>query len=162
MAGASRAHNLIVFNLAGVLGPQLQGRPCEAYISDMRVKVGDTGLYAYPDVVVVCGEPQFEDAQLDTLLNPTLIIEVLSPSTEAYDRGDKFVHYCQLESLLQYVLIAQDEARIERFDRQSDPLWLPSEAVGLGTTLSLASIGCELALSQVYERVKLAERNSTG
>jgi Uma2 family endonuclease len=157
MAGASRVHNLIVFNLATVLGPQLQGRPCEAYVSDMRVKVSATGLYAYPDLVVVCGEPRFEDAQLDTLLNPTLIIEVLSPSTETYDRDDKFVNYCQIESLQQYVLIAQDDARIERFDRVANELWTPSAAAGLDTTISVAAIGCDLPLSRVYERVKFGD-----
>src|SRR5919198_4874617 len=93
LAGASRAHNLIVVNVSAELRAQLRGRPCETYASDMRVKVSQTGLYTYPDVVVVCGEPRFEDAQVDTLLNPTVIIEVLSESTESYDRGEKFAHY---------------------------------------------------------------------
>jgi Uma2 family endonuclease len=105
-AGASRSHNLIVGNVTGELRAQLRGRPCEVYPADMRVKVSETGLYAYPDVVVVCGEPRFEDEHLDTLLNPTVIVDVLSPSTEAYDRGEKFAQYRKLASLREYVLIA--------------------------------------------------------
>ena len=99
MPGASRAHNLITGNTHREVSSQLRGRPCETYVSDMRVKVNTTGLYTYPDVVVVCGEIRFDDAQKDTLLNPTVLIEVLSPSTEAYDRGEKFAHYRRLASL---------------------------------------------------------------
>ena len=99
MSGASRAHNLITGNTHREVSSQLRGRPCETYVSDMRVKVNTTGLYTYPDVVVVCGEIRFDDAQKDTLLNPTVLIEVLSPSTEAYDRGEKFAHYRRLASL---------------------------------------------------------------
>lgn len=106
-AGASRWHNLIVTNVLRELSLQLKGRPCTTYPSDMRVKVSPTGLYTYPDVTVVCGEAQSEDHQQDTLLNPTLIVEVLSESTEAYDRGGKFAHYRKLPSLLEYVLITQ-------------------------------------------------------
>src|SRR5689334_10624198 len=99
MAGASREHNLITLNLGGELRAQLRDRPCETYVSDMRVLVARTGLYTYPDIVIVCGERQFEDAEADTLLNPTVLFEVLSPSTEAYDRGKKSAHYRRLESL---------------------------------------------------------------
>src|SRR5206468_6291774 len=109
MSGASREHNLIVVNLIRELSSQLRGRPCEVYASDMRVKVRPTGMYTYPDVVAVCGEPRFEDEQVDTLVNPAVIVEVLSPSTEAYDRGQKFAHYRKLESLTEYVLVAQNE-----------------------------------------------------
>ena len=114
MSGASRSHNRITFNLARRIGNQLGGRRCEGYVNDMRVKVSPTGLYTYPDVVVVCGKEQFEDTHLDTLLNPTLIIEVLSDSTEAYDRGRKFLHYQLLDSLIDYLLVSQDAPRIER------------------------------------------------
>jgi Uma2 family endonuclease len=107
MTGASREHNVIATNTSRALGNQLSGRPCETYQSDMRVKVSETGMYTYPDVVVACGTPAFEDAYVDTLLNPTVIIEVLSPSTEAYDRGEKFAHYRRLPSLREYLLIAQ-------------------------------------------------------
>ena len=106
MAGASREHNLIAGNVSRELGNQLKGRPCETYQSDMRVKVSDTGLYTYPDVVVACGELAFEDDEVDTLLNPTLLIEVLSESTESYDRGKKFGYYRTIQSLAEYLLVA--------------------------------------------------------
>lgn len=106
MAGASESHNIITLNVGSEIRQQLKKCPCTVYVSDMRVKVGPTGLFTYPDVVVVCGQAQFDDSHLDTLLNPTLIVEVLSDSTEAYDRGRKFEHYCKLESLAEYVLIA--------------------------------------------------------
>ena len=99
MSGASREHNLIALNLGAELRTQLLDRPCEAYVSDMRVLVARTGLYTYPDIVAVCGERQFQDSEVDTLLNPTLIIEVLSSTTEAYDRGKTFAHYRRLPSL---------------------------------------------------------------
>src|SRR5262245_46847116 len=103
MAGASREHNLIAGNLHGELRSQLKGRPCETYVSDMRVFIDRTGLYTYPDIVAVCGEARFQDDGVDTLLNPTVIVEVLSDSTERYDRGRKFGHYRQLPSLREYV-----------------------------------------------------------
>jgi Uma2 family endonuclease len=153
MAGASEEHVLIVVNVAGELRAQLRGRPCRTYSTDMRVKVSETGLYTYPDVVVVCGEPQFDDEHRDTLLNPTAIIEVLSPSTEAYDRGEKFAHYQRRASLHEYVLIAQDRYRVEHYVRQPDGQWLYSETRGLDGTLHLPSIGCDLALAEVYDKV---------
>lgn len=107
--GSSRAHNLIAGNIAAEISSQIKGRRCEVYISGMRVKANAGCMYAYPDVVAVCGEPRFEDAEVDTLTNPTVIVEVLSPSTEAYDRGEKFRQYRRLESLAEYVLIAQDK-----------------------------------------------------
>jgi len=107
MSGASRQHNLIVWNLSGALYSQLRGRGCEAYVGDVRVHIPATGLYTYPDIAVVCGEPRFEDGELDTLLNPTLLIEVLSPSTEGYDRGKKAAHYRTLDSLREYVLVSR-------------------------------------------------------
>ena len=115
MTGASRAHNLMSVNVITTLKNQLRGRPCEIYPGDMRVAVKATGLYTYPDISVVCGEAQFADDQLDTLLNPTVIIEVLSPSTERDDRGKKFQNYREIVALEEYVLIAQDSPRIERF-----------------------------------------------
>jgi Uma2 family endonuclease len=118
MTGASRADNVIAGNSHGLVWTQLRGRPCEAYIGDMRVKVNTSGGYTYPDVVVVCGEPRFEDEHVDTLLNPTLIVEVLSPSTERYDRGRKLEHYRRIPSLAEYVLVAQDARRIEWYTRQ--------------------------------------------
>src|SRR3989442_15220798 len=126
MGGASRKHNLVGGNIFGELRQQLKGRLCEAYMSDMRVKVTATGLYTYPDVVVVCGEPKFEDENVDTLINPTLIAEVLSDSTEAYDRGAKFGHYRKVDSLTEYLLVAQKEPRIEQYVRQAAGPWLRS------------------------------------
>jgi Uma2 family endonuclease len=155
MAGASRWHNLIVTNVIGELRSQLKGRPCTTYPSDMRVKISPTGLYAYPDVTVVCGEARFEDQQQDTLLNPTLIVEVLSESTEAYDRGGKFAHYRKLDSLLEYVLITQAKPHIEHYVRQPDNRWLLAEADSLSDTAHLLSIDCHLALAEVYDKVDI-------
>ena len=155
MAGASRWHNLIVANVIGELRSQLKGRPCTTYPSDMRLKVSPTGLYTYPDVTVVCGAAQFEDTQQDTLLNPTLIVEVLSESTEAYDRGGKFAHYRKLASLLEYVLIAPTKPHVEHYVRQPDNRWLLAEADSLHDTLHLPSIDCHLALAEVYDKVDI-------
>ena len=153
MSGASRAHNLIVTNFVRELSLRLRDRDCEVYPSDMRVKVDPTGLYTYPDVIVVCGEPAFEDEHVDTLLNPTLLIEVLSESTEAYDRGKKFEHYRKLETLQGVVLVTQDEAHAERFTRQPDGQWLLGEASGLEAALHLASIDVTLPLADIYDKV---------
>lgn len=161
MVGASRAHNLIASNVSREISLQLKGRPCEVYVSDMRVKVSLTGLYTYPDVVAVCGEPQFDDAERDTLLNPTIIIEVLSPSTEAYDRGEKFAHYRRLESLQEYALITQDRIRVEHFIRQGDQ-WVLSEMSDLNNTLHLGSIGCDIALREIYDKVELPNSEEPG
>jgi Uma2 family endonuclease len=121
VAGASRWHNLIVANVIGELRSQLKGQPCTTYPSDMRVKISPTGLYTYPDVTVVCGEAQFDDTQQDTLLNPTLIVEVLSESTAAYDRGGKFAHYRKLATLMEYVLITPTKPHIEHYHTTAGP-----------------------------------------
>lgn len=152
MTGASRKHNLITVNIAGELRNQLKKRRCEAYGRDMRVKAAESHSYHYPDIVVVCGEPQFEDAHVDTLLNPTLLIEVLSPSTEAYDRGGKFAHYRKIPTLREYLLVSQDQPSIERYVRQGD-VWVLSEAAGLDALMPLDSIGCALSLGEVYDKV---------
>ena len=154
MTGASRPHNLISGNLFREVSQQLRGDGCEVYINDMRVKVSRTGLYTYPDVVAACPPILFEDAEVDTLLNPVVIVEVRSPSTQAYDRGRKFAQYRLLDSLREYVLIAQDEARIERYVRQGD-LWVLSEMRGLDAVLPLGAIGCSVRLADIYERVNL-------
>ena len=155
MTGASRKHNLIVANLTRELTQQLRGKACELYPNDMRVKVPSSRLYTYPDVVIVCGEPKFEDEYVDTLINPILIIEVLSESTESYDRGKKFGYYRTVESLAEYLLIAQDEYKIEQYVKQTDGRWLLSEASSLEGTVELVSIQCLLALKDVYDRVLL-------
>ena len=161
MTGASESHNLIVINTIRELSIQLKKRPCKVYANDMRVKVSPTGLFTYPDVMVVCGQAQFDDSHLDTLLNPTLIVEVLSDSTEAYDRGRKFEHYRHLDSLVEYVLIAQHRPHVESFRRQLDQQWLLTECNGLDGTLRLQSIDCDLALAEIYAKTEVSE-DSTG
>jgi Uma2 family endonuclease len=154
MSGASRKHNLIGWNIGGELRPQLRDRDCEAYIGDMRVKVSSTGLYTYPDVVVVCGEPLFEDAEVDTLLNPKVLFGTLSKSTEGYDRGKKVAHYRTLPSLAEHVLVAQDKPHVEHYVRQPDNQWLLSETNRLEDTIALPSIQCNLRLAEIYLKVK--------
>lgn len=131
LAGASRKHNLIVWNISGELKHQLKGKPCEAYLSEMRVKAPAARSYVYPDVVVVYGEPQFEDAYFDTLLNPTLVVEVLSKSTESYNRLAKAAFYRTIESLVEYLLVAQEEYRVEQYVKQVDGRWLLSDVRSL-------------------------------
>ncbi len=156
--GASRKHNLIVGDTNASLIAQLRSRPCETYTGDMRVAIPARNIYTYPDLVGVCEEPQFEDTEVDTLLNPALIIEVLSPSTERYDRTGKFALYRSLPSLHEYLLIAQDEYRIDYYRRTADGLWFIGEAQGHESGLTLAiGEGCTLALAEVYARVPLAE-----
>ena len=153
MAGASQRHNLIAANVIRLLGNQLLEHNCNVYPSDMRVKIPQVKKYTYPDVVVVCGEEQFEDEDKDTLLNPSLIVEILSESTEAYDRGKKFEHYQSLESLQEYVLIAQDSYRIERYVRQDDRTWTYTEFHSRDDVVTLPTIGCTLSLKDVYVKV---------
>jgi Uma2 family endonuclease len=152
MGGASESHNLIVANIVGELRQQLKGRPCKTYPTDMRVRVAPSGLYTYPDVVVVCGEARFDDEQRDTLVNPTLLVEVLSASTEAYDRGDNFEHYRKLGSLAEYLLIAQDRVHVEQYVRRESE-WVLAEHDARTTTLRLPSIDARLALAEVYDKV---------
>jgi len=157
LAGASRAHVLIVTNLVAGLGAQSRGRPCEVYSSDMRVQVAATGLYTYPDVIVVCGKPRFEDRHRDTLLNPLVLIEVLSPSTAIYDRGAKFEFYRSLESLSDYLLVAQDEPKIDHYTRQSADRWLLSTYRGLDATVPIPAIDCALPLADIYDKIDWSE-----
>ncbi len=151
MAGASPAHNRIASNLNAVLWNATRKGPCQPFQSDMRVRIPGTENYCYPDVLVVCGPPELEEAERDVLCNPTVVCEVLSASTESYDRGSKFAQYRKLPSLTDYVLLAQDEVRIEHFARQPDDSWLMREIRG-GQLLRL-SIGCELAADEIYLKV---------
>lgn len=153
MAGESPTHSAICFNLAGSLHGQLRGGPCRGFSPNMKIRTGDEGLYSYPDLAV-CGEPLFHDRRGDVLTNPTVVFEVLSPSTEAYDRGEKFTRYRTIETLKDYVLVAQDRARVEHFSRQPDGTWSRSEIDGPAGVLTLASIGCQVLLSDVYDRVE--------
>lgn len=153
MAGAKFDHNRIKENLSFELTKSLKGGPCQSLSSDMRVRVSATGLYTYPDVVVVCGPPEFADENRDTLLNPIIIIEVLSPSTEKYDRGEKFRQYQQIESLQELVLIAQDEPAIERFVRQADGSWPSTETTGMEGSFAFHSIPVTLPMAAIYDGV---------
>lgn len=153
LAGASLRHTVIAANVIATFHAQFRGRPCTVHTGDLRVKVNPTGLYTYPDVVVVCGQPTFDDAQKDTLLNPTLIVEVLSESTEAYDRARKFDHYRKLESLTDYLLISQDLALVEHRVRQSADKWLIGFFMGLDTVVAIPSLDCELPLADVYDKI---------
>lgn len=156
MSGASRAHSHICYNLAGITHRQLSGTPCTGFSSDMKVRVGDASLFAYPDLTIFCGEPRFHDDHGDVLLNPVVIFEVLSRSTEAYDRGEKFERYKTIETLTDYVLVSQDRARVEHFSRQPGGAWSLNEVNGLDASLGLASIDCRLPLAEVYDRVEFA------
>ncbi len=152
MVGATREHNLVGVNITRELSNQLKGRPCEAYANDMRVKAAEAKSYQYPDIAVVCGKPEFEDGHLDTLLNPVLLVEILSSSTEAYDRGDKFAGYRKIPSLREYLLVSQDKPLIERYLKQ-DQAWVLTETEGLDGVVKLEGIGCMLAMREVYDRV---------
>jgi len=153
MSGGSYNHVRIIGNLAFELRNAMKQRPCEVVTSDLRVRVSPCGLYTYPDVTVVCGEPEFADDQKDTLLNPVFIAEVLSPSTEAYDRGFKSAQYRKLESLQEYALISQAEPRVEVFRRQPGGDWLLSEAAGIDAACGFDSLGCRIALADIYGKV---------
>lgn len=152
MSGASLAHTRITADIVTELNNQLRGGECEVISNDMRVRTGPKGAYFYPDVVVFCGEPQFEDNVFDTLLNPTLVIEVLSPSTEVYDRGEKFRHYQELTFLQEYILVSQDRVRVEQY-RLAKTQWVQTEFQTHEDVLPLPSIGCELPLRDIYRRV---------
>lgn len=153
MSGASREHNVIVFNLVNQIGSQLRGKNCEGYANDMRVFMPVTGLYTYPDVAVVCGDPQFLDSEFDTLLNPVVVVEVLSPSTANYDRGKKFWHYQSIESLREYLLIAQDEIKIEHLVKQPDGRWAIFEYNSPESEIELPSVEIVSQASEIYEKV---------
>lgn len=157
MAGESPEHSTLCFNLIVVVGSQLRDKACRGFSPNMKMRTDPRGLFAYPDLMVVCGEPIFHDERCDILTNPTVIFEVLSPSTEAYDRGEKFLRYrTQIATLQDYVLVAQDEPRVEHFSRQSDGTLLRSEVNGLTGVLSLPSIDCRIRLQEVYDRIAFA------
>lgn len=156
MSGASFAHNIITANITTALNNQLMRSDCIAIASDMRVRTQPEASYFYPDVLVVYGEPRFEDNTFDTFLNPVVLVEVLSPSTETYDRGEKFKHYQQLTSLREYILISQNEARVKLYRRQ-EAQWKSAEFCAIEDTFALTSIDCELALENIYRRVDFNE-----
>jgi len=153
MPGVSLAHAVIVTNLTIELGTQFLDRPCEILGPDLRVKIPRSSAYVYPDHIVVLGEPEAEDEHQDALLNPLILIEALSPSTESHDRGLKFALYRTIESLREYVLVSQTEFRVERYLRQDDGNWLYSEVTDPGGSLELASVACRVPLSRIYRKV---------
>jgi Uma2 family endonuclease len=152
MAGATLEHNKIVANVLAELRAALRQKRCEVYASDLRVKVPATGLYTYPDASVVCGRPELEDGVLDTLLNPLILVEVLSPSTEDYDRGTKFTNYRTIPSFRDYVLISTDRVLVEYHTRKDDGSWLLREYKA-GERFGLESVGVELAVDELYLKV---------
>lgn len=153
ISGGSPKHSLIAGNTYASLHGQLRKQPCRVYTSDLRLSISAVGLYTYPDIMVICGELEYAFTRRDTVTNPVLVVEVLSPSTESYDRGKKFQHYRTLESLQEYVVISQDAAHIERFTRQPDGDWLLHAAEGIEDTLELRSVSCTIALADVYDKV---------
>lgn len=160
MSGASREHNLIVASTIAALIPLARKQSCKVFPSDMRVFTPLTDTYTYPDVTVVCGDENYTDDSSDTLTNPTIIIEVLSDSTESYDRGKKFQSYRQIPSLKVYLLISQDQARIEKYTRQTSHEWLLTEVIGLGSTLELPELKGSLTINAIYEQITFDEKKS--
>ena len=162
MSGASWEHTLIKDNFAAETRQRLKGGPCHVLTSDLRVKVDASGLYTYPDIVIVCQEPQFEDQVFDTLVNPRVIVEVLSESTEKYDRGLKFGHYRQLPSLQEYILVAQDRLLVERYVRQGDNTWILTVFDKQGTSFSFGTIDAEIPLGEIYLGVTFGNSSDPG
>lgn len=160
MAGTSEEHANISSNINISLGSQLKKRPCKSYQSDLRVHIPITGLFTYPDILVICGKPQFlEEAHLDTVLNPVLIVEVLSPSTADYDKGAKFENYRTIESLQEYILVWQDKKRVAHYTRQSDDTWLLRDFIGEEAEIILSSIDCTLTMEDIYDKVDFDREN---
>jgi Uma2 family endonuclease len=162
MASESGEHGDITVNLVISLGSQLKGTPCQGRTKDTKVRSGPTptarqsasGLYSYPDVLVVCGEPQYHDAFTDVLLNPTVLAEVLSPTTEAFDRGEKFTRYQTWNPTLRdYLLVSQDQPQVEHHSRQADGNWSCDRYTGLEAIVLLPSIQCTLKLADIYDRI---------
>jgi len=157
MVGTTENHNIIVSNIVRELGMQMKGRSCLVYSNDMRVRIEAADAAKYPDVTALCGERRFHDDKRDVLLNPSLIVEVLSPSTEAYDRGEKFAIYRRLPSLREYLLISQDKIAAELHVRQPDRRWLLSEYDVPEAEVPLPSVDCRLPLREIYDKVELTK-----
>ena len=161
MTGARRNHNRITTNISRRISEQFDDRPCENFSSDMRIKVSATGLYTYPDVVATCEEPTFEDDEVDTLLNPQMIIEVLSDSTEKYDRGEKFTQYRNVSSLKDYVLVSQKHPQVTIFSRQPDETWVMRVVDSMQSSITIPSIDVTLKMQDVYARVEFETTTET-
>ena len=158
MAGESPNHSTICFNLYAIVSLQLRGKRCRGFSPNMKIATNEKGLYSYPDLAVICGQPTFYDGTKDVITNPTLIVEVLSPSTESYDRGEKFLRYTnQIESLQNYVLISRNKPLIEIYSRLENDGWEKSEVAGLESVMKIDSIECEISLAELYESVDFKE-----
>ena len=157
MAGASPTHNFIRENLSVELGMRLKGGSCRALSADQRIKIERTGLFTYPDLLIFCGIPVYDEDDPYSLLNPVAIIKVLSPSTEKYDRGAKFRNYQQIPSLTEYILVAQDEPVCERFTRLGDGSWAFVSFVGLDAEIAFTSVPAKISLAEIYDGVSFAE-----
>ncbi|HYN78707.1 MAG TPA: Uma2 family endonuclease [Lamprocystis sp. (in: g-proteobacteria)] len=155
MTGASAAHNGIVRNISGELWTQMKGRPCQVYANDMKVRIRTADAGTYPDLVAFCTEHEFQDGRRDLLLNPSLIVEVLSDSTEAYDRGGKFALYRQIPSLREYLLVSQHRVQVDLYTRGGDNRWTLRDFSALTDSVNLTSVDCTLALAEVYDKVEL-------
>ncbi len=153
MSGGSYEHSVITANLTSSLANQFKGSPCAVLTSDMRIRVAASDACFYPDLSVLCGQPIFHDARRDVLTNPLLIAEVLSPSTESYDRGSKFAHYRRLPSLRHYLLIAQDRLAVDVFTRQPDDRWLLASYETPHAVIALHEPDCQLPMQEIYDRI---------
>jgi Uma2 family endonuclease len=160
MSGVSRKHDRINIQITFLIAQHLRGKKCEAFTANMRVLATASGLYTYPDLSVACEEPQFADAQVDTLTNPALLVEILSPSTEDYDRGKKAKLYRAIPSLQELLFITQDSCEVELYRRQPDGTWSLIEAIGLESAIALTSIGYTLSLRELYEKVLVESENA--
>lgn len=157
MASENAKHSTICFNLYATIGNCLRGKKCRGYSPNMKVATSNHGLYAYPDLAVVCGEPKFYDEKCDVLLNPTALFEVLSPATEFFDRIEKFLHYTNyIETLSDYILISQEHPLVEHYSKQTSGRWLKSEKEGLKTILRVSSIECEIPLAELYDLIEFS------
>jgi len=157
VAGASRQHNALTRNLTAALHLRLMSSNCRVFVADQRVKIDRTGLYTYPDLLIVCGTPEYASENPNTLTNPKVVIEVLSNSTERYDRTTKFRQYKKLNSVQEYVLVSQDEPLIERFTRQSDGTWAQTDFVGMDVDMTFATVKASVPLSEVYFEVEFPD-----
>ncbi len=154
MSGGSPRHSRIAANIIRRVGNALDGEPCEIYTSDLRVTIMQTGLKTYPDLTVVCGEPYFHPLDTNSLINPMVLFEVLSPSTEGYDRGEKWANYRELESLQEYVLVSQHAPLVEVYTRQEGGAWKFTATTAMDGKISLPSLGCELEMTEIYEKIE--------
>ena len=162
MAGASRFHCTINTNIVGELHGRLQGTSCRQFANDMRVKNELTGLFNYPDCLIVCEEPKYLDRHEDVLLNPRVIIEIVSPSTESYDRGFKFQSYRRLPSCQEYIMVSQRAPLIERYVRQADDTWLLTIFEGLERVFSFSSVPIQIPMKALYQLIDFTESNEPG